>query len=163
MHAQRFDAIVRLVTSARSRRDTFRLLTTSVAAGAGVVQVREAGAQCILNGKRCDPKDSPNGCCSGKCSRKRKRCRPAFNQGTCTVEDNVCTSSGNFVCGSGCFCRVTIDGQSFCSEGNDGEDCTTHRECEQRFGKGARCAPKGDTCSGGGPGNECTLKCLTLT
>lgn len=162
MDGQRFDAIVRLVTSSQSRRDTFRLLMTSIAATVGLTQVREAAAECLENGEPCNPKASPNGCCSGKCSRKRKKCRPAFNQGTCTVEDNFCTQSGNYDCGSGCLCRVTIDGRSFCSEGNDGQDCTTHRECEQRFGKGARCAPKGDICSGGGPGNECTLKCSTL-
>ena len=99
MHGNRFDAFVRSVTAGRSRRDALRLLTTSVAAGVGVVQVREAAAQCVENGERCDPKVIPNDCCSGRCSRKRKKCRPAFNQGTCTVEDNVCTSSGTVVCG----------------------------------------------------------------
>jgi type 1 glutamine amidotransferase len=44
MDAQRFDAIIRVVTSARSRRDVVHLLTTAVAAGVGVAHVHEAAA-----------------------------------------------------------------------------------------------------------------------
>src|SRR5688500_5311480 len=118
MDAQGFDAFVRLVTAGRSRRAAFRLLTAAFAAGVGVAHVREAAAQCLENGEPCDPKASPNGCCSGKCSRKRKRCKAAPNQGICTIEDNTCAGTPT-ICddaGSGnCRCFVTTRGFSFCA------------------------------------------------
>jgi hypothetical protein len=157
--ASTFDRLTVTIAERTTRRAALALLSTI---GFGTLLVEEARAQtCLANGERCDPKVSPNGCCSGRCPRKKKRCRPAFKQDTCTVEDNVCTSTGNFSCGPNddCLCRLTIDGQSFCSTGNDAVDCTTHKECEQRLGNGSRCCPLGDLCSGGGTGNECAQKC----
>jgi hypothetical protein len=157
--ASLFDRFTVAIAQRTTRRAALALLS---AIGFGTLLVEEAQAVCIENGKRCDPNAVPNGCCSGRCPRKKKRCRPAFKQDSCTVEDNFCTDTGNFECGSTtipCLCRLTIDGQSFCSQSNDAVDCTTHQECEQRLGKGSRCCPLGDRCSGGGAGNECATKC----
>jgi hypothetical protein len=160
MDAPQFDRLVLTLTRTGTRRSVLGLLT---ALGVSGLVPEEALAACADNGKRCDRATDAE-CCSGRCVRKRgtnkKFCRAAFSQGICTIEDNFCTLTGTSTCAPSCLCRLTIDGQSYCSTGGDCTNCSSHKECQERFGsKGARCTPLGTTCCGGGPGNECSLKC----
>jgi hypothetical protein len=149
MDGSRFDTLLLAITRSRSRRDVIRLLTVAVTAGGGLAQVHPASAQatCLANGEPCDPKASTNGCCSGKCSRRRKKCRSAPGQGICTVESPTICAGGVTYCHEPdtnelCTCFVTSRGYSFC--GRDGGDCfacETDTNCERRVGgrRGDRC------------------------
>jgi hypothetical protein len=157
--ASLFDRFTVAIAQRTTRRAALALLS---AIGFGTLLVEEAQAVCIENGKRCDPNAVPNGCCSGRCPRKKKRCRPAFKQDTCTIEKNFCAQTPESDCGVGCLCFVTIDGQSFCGSSNDGVECSSHKECVQRHGKGTRCVQSGGICNGGTVQTDCVLKCRTL-
>jgi hypothetical protein len=95
-------------------------------------------------------------CCSGRCKRDGKKlCKPADNQGLCTVANDNCTS-GAITCGERtdgqpCVCYVTSRGQSFCGDSINVEagtcDCTSNMQCERRMGKGAKCIRLDFSCS----------------
>src|SRR4051794_17237784 len=93
MDASSFDRLTVTVAQLATRRSILTLLSTLGATG---LVAKETLAACLADGESCDPTTSPNGCCSGSCSRKTKRCRPAFNQSTCTVESStICDPSPN--------------------------------------------------------------------
>jgi hypothetical protein len=145
MDGVRFDSLLLAITRSRSRRDALRLLTASVAAAVGLAQAHPTSAACLANGARCDPRTSPNGCCSGKCSRQRKRCRPAPGQSICTVEEDACAGSTTFCDEPGlgdCGCHITTRGFSFCgAAGVSCSVCETDADCERLPGgqRGDRC------------------------
>jgi hypothetical protein len=156
MDAARFDRLTVTVARRGTRRSAVALL--SAVGLTGLVR-QEAAAQCLLNGERCDPKASPNGCCSGKCSRKRKKCRPVPDQGTCTVEQNNC-GIGSTACNGdvNCACYITSRGWSVC--GTNGQcaspACQRDDDCKRVTGKGSRCVPCPATC---GTGTLCVQRC----
>ena len=142
MDADRFDAVARSF----SRRAGVRGLA---AVALGVVGTQRAGAQtCTTNGLPCTDGEQ---CCSGRCKRKRgsrkKFCRAAPDQGTCTIEDDTC-DGGSSACDaagtSSCICHVTSGGFSFCGATSSGTcfTCTSDRGCARRPGVGQR----GDRC-----------------
>jgi hypothetical protein len=155
MDAKRFDTLARVWSTRRSRRTAMRLVgVPALGSVLGLLRMGSAGAWekpglCLPNGSRCDPKAVPNGCCSGKCSRKRMRCKAAPDQGTCTIEEDTCGPGSSHPCdaaGTGsCTCHVTTRGFSFCGDifrAGTCVNCTSDRDCEQRPGVGQR----GDRC-----------------
>jgi hypothetical protein len=149
MDPQRFDRLVLALTQTRTRRSLLGLLGALGLTGLRAQEV--AGQTCLPNGSRCDPKASSNDCCSGKCSRRRKRCRPAPGQGICTVESEACGGFDTFCDEEGinCLCRVTTGGYSFCGEGGTCFACETDTDCEERFTgrRGDRCVVCPTICS----------------
>lgn len=159
MDADRFDRLVVALTDRASRRSVLALAS---ALGATALVAEEARAICLVNGERCDP-DTSHLCCSGKCPRKKKRCRAAPGQGTCTTEKSFCENTSD-VCGAtgNCLCFITTNGQSYCGATNSLFACTTDRQCVREFGKGSRCVESGGTCNGGDPTPVCAIKCTDL-
>ena len=126
MDANRFDALTRTMTATGSRRWALRALAATAASGAlALLGVRGAGAACRANGTRCT---SGAACCSGLCKKNRrtgkKECRRAPGQGTCTVEQNICTGASSCN-GADCVCFVTAAGRSLCADVAAGLDIVT--------------------------------------
>ena len=132
-----------------------RAALSAALGGLLAAQVREAKAVCLENGMRCGGERGT--CCSGVCKRKpgtnKKFCRPAADQGTCTVEQDACTT-GLFSCNGdqSCLCWVTPRGASFCGgPGGVCVACERDADCESAPVKGAKCArcpecPSGTVC-----------------
>ncbi len=147
MDTRRFDALVRTLGTAGSRRSALRaLLGAAFGVASGLLGLKDAAAACATNGTRCGrARDAP--CCSGICKRRRgthKRfCRAAPNQGICTTETNACFGT-SFPCQAGptfsCNCYGTKSGTAF--YGQNGafcqDNCSTDAACAPR-GQGARC------------------------
>jgi hypothetical protein len=102
----------------------------------------------------------------------KKLCKPAENQGACTVEENACIA-GSLIYGTarggGCVCYVTRSGRSFC--GNDFPiqsgncDCASNKACERRIGMGAKCVQVSEPCASSCPlgvTSACMAACPTL-
>ncbi len=158
MDAVRFDRLAMALSGASTKRFVVPLL-----GGPGLTRLvaRDAAAACLANAQRCS---TGSNSCSGWCKRRRGTnttfCRAAFNQGIGTVADNFCTLPGTSDRGPGCLCRLPVRGYSYCSAGDDREECNSDKECQQRTGsKRARCTPGGTICWSGTSGNECSLKC----
>src|SRR5215213_5189332 len=148
MDASSFDRLAVVVADPGTRRSVLALLS---AVGLGTLLAKETGAAsiCLANGEHCDPNASPNGCCSGKCSRKKKRCRLAPSQGTCDVTQNDCVSPAPACNGDvNCVCYVTLRGWSICgsAEGPCGV-CENDHDCKSLVGKRARCVECATTCA----------------
>jgi hypothetical protein len=163
MDGDRFDRLAVALTRAGTRRSVLGLLG---ALGLTGLRARDvAGQTCLADGARCDPNASSNGCCSGKCSRRRKKCRPAPGQGICTVEDDHCATATSTCDEAGlgsCHCWVTTRGYIFCGSGSfDCFACETDGDCARRPGgqRGDRCVE----CSWNGcedtNGRHCHFKC----
>jgi hypothetical protein len=164
MDAHHFDRFTVAFSHPATRRSALALLS---ALGATAFVAEEARAVCIANGKRCDPKAAPNGCCSGKCSRKKKRCARSVSQSTCTVDEDVCSASGGAQCSataSPCACVVTTKGLSFCGDsseaGSDCTPCTKDDQCTALTGPGSVCLPAGPNCCLG-TSSVCLSPCKT--
>ena len=170
MDAEHFDAFLRAITTRGSRRHAVRLLAAAAAGALGWGLVDQAGAQpsCLANGEPCDPKASSNDCCSGKCSRKKKRCRSAPKQGICTVELNACVAGAGTGCSAdsqtSCSCVVTSKGFSFCGDLTEARsvctECTTDDQCKPHTGRGSVCIPVSAGCCGG-TSSLCAPPCRT--
>lgn len=150
MDDRHFDALTRAVAATMaSRRGALRVLAGG---GLGLVltrfvaggrEVREAAAKsCLKERKRCK-RDGQ--CCSGIC--KKRKCRRAPTQRTCTIRKNVCesgaagTECGITNGGDPCACVVTTSGASFCGD-------TASSEC-------VPCLGSGDCAVVAGPGSAC--------
>jgi hypothetical protein len=171
MYAAHFDCLVLTLTRARTRRSVLGLLA---ALGLTGLVARDTAAQtCLANGQRCG--GGRGTCCSGRCVRKRgtnrKFCRPAPNQGTCTIENDVCDPSTtpldcSATSSAQCLCYMTTRGYSFCAVGGASFTCfacETNADCEQRpaFGQpGDRCV-QCPGCGGTPSGRGCVHECPT--
>jgi hypothetical protein len=131
------------------------------AAGIAVVGTaeRSLAARCLAAGEECR---RGRQCCSGRC--RRRRCRPASGQGTCSIRKNTCRDVGSPLCGTtggsgGCSCHVTTRGTSFCGAGlacRAGGICTKDSDCDSVFGPGSACVR--DCCAEQG-GVACVARC----
>jgi hypothetical protein len=152
MDASAFDRLSRTLWMAGSRRVALGALLATAGAALGLAETNRVTAHsCTLkaNGQHCS---NGSECCSGWCKRKqgtkKKFCRQAAGQGTCTTAENGC--EGNVVsCGTNCDCLVTTQGRSFCSDSStpSGGSCDSDRQCENRLGKGAKCIGGGLNCA----------------
>jgi hypothetical protein len=111
--------------------------------GPARVAAQEATAKdCLKPGKDCK---RSNQCCSGLC--RRRKCRRAPGQGSCTREQNQCVDGTNGTdCGIAsdgniCLCLVTRRGRSFCANTLQSQcfPCTNDRECVSVTGPGSAC------------------------
>ena len=161
MDGHRFDALARRLSTTGSRRAALRALAAGLVTFRLHWRIAQADhVPCTLktNGKRCA---SGAECCSGRCVKKRgtkKRfCRKAPGQGTCTVVENICDTQ-SIECNTPgtpqCVCFVAEDGFSFCGRNADIVErcfiCDSDADCEKRDGGQA-----GDRCVYCG-GNFCT-------
>ena len=159
MDERRLDAAARALARVGSRRAALRL-----AAGGGLAAVltrlgrREATAACRKNGKQCSRGGQ---CCSGVC--KRRTCRSAPGQGTCTTASDVCAGT-NFGCKEGqpCSCYVTARGASFCGTRFDTvcSSCDRDEDCEFVTGPGSACIRLTAACGCAGDDRGFTRKCV---
>jgi hypothetical protein len=155
MDAIRFDRLTATFARHATRRTALALLS---GLGLSGLLIQDAQAACAANGLRCG-RSGDLDCCSGKCVRKRgtrrKFCRAAADQGTCTIEQNGC--GGSAICNgdSTCACYITRSGASFCGAavgagGNwDCVVCKLDRDCQSVTGKGLRCIRCDATCEPG--------------
>lgn len=150
MDDRHFDALTKaVVATIASRRRALRVaaggglglaLTRFVAGG---LEVREVAAK----GCRKERKDCKRDrqCCSGIC--KKRKCRRAPTQLTCTIQKNFCASGADGTgCGAAnggdpCSCVVTTSGASFCG-------VIASLEC-------VPCLGSGDCAVVAGPGSVC--------
>ena len=158
MDGQRMDELAKVLANGTDRRRLLKGLLGGGAAGSlALLGARGAGAQttCKENGRRCT---DGTACCSGRCAKNRrtgkKECRRAPNQGTCTIEQDVCAGTGGLCNGRAeCECFVTAAGRSLCGDSTAGIDFVTAcGEC-----------PSGKVCVRGG-GSNCVgvpLVCVT--
>jgi hypothetical protein len=167
MDTAQFDRIAVALSRRMPRRSLLSLLA---ALGLGGLVAGDVAADdvCLADGERCGgATDLP--CCSGWCKRKpgsrKKVCKAAPDQGTCTVAQNDCGGSGSCNGDPKCACYVTTRGASFCGAGVgtglnwDCVVCERDRDCEKVTGKGSRCIPCAATCQ---PGlNLCAQPCPT--
>ena len=167
MDGKRFDSLARTVGRRPSRRDAFQALAAAGIAAAAArlglgtepaaaAQVRvERRFNCSAVGQKCKGKDS--NCCSGRCkgkgSKKGRRDKSkcvAHDQGSCTADQDTCSSGRRAACGggSGGGCLKTTGNASFCGQVQTGQtpprlrchNCETDIDCENAgFGRGAAC------------------------
>jgi hypothetical protein len=151
MNPVRFDGLLRRLAAPVGRRQAAGLVAAalgvraadSVDAGAAP----QAAAGCRNAGKPCKRGSQ---CCSGVCAGKKgqKRCKPAPNQGICTIADDDCAVDTFTPCGvagdSVCRCVKTTAGLPFCADPRaflepGGDGCASDAECAELIGGGARC------------------------
>ena len=166
MDGERFDRIAKALGTGVGRRGVLRgALGAALGAALGVAGVREAAAACLENGERCG--GDRGTCCSGRCVRKqnsrKKFCKPAPGQGTCTIESDVCDfNTPQQPCNgdSTCRCAITTSGTSFCAGPRRAcANCAGNEKmCVREFGAGARCT-RCPTCSG--YNGQCVEACPT--
>ena len=145
-----FDLWTKALSHSRTRRATFRALTSGGVASLGWLVHAPEAAACRKNGKKCKKGKQ---CCSKKCKGKKCRCKPL--EGACpgAGADHVCCpNAGSTVacsfmlnkaqCGPNGFrCLRAID--SPCSD-----DCQCAGELECDGSPATRCCT--------GLGNACT-------
>jgi hypothetical protein len=154
MEPNAFDRLSRALSTAGSRRAALEILLAGTALWMAGGQ-RAVAQDCLANHVDCHTDEE---CCSGRCKRKRdgkKLCKPAENQGLCTIKQDICAGSSD-ICGSGtigdpCPCFVTKGGRSFCGDSpviQSGDcDCKSNMECKRRIGKGAKCVQVSPLCT----------------
>ncbi len=155
MDGSRFDALTRAVTTIQktSRRQNLKLLAGGVLGVLAVpFWVSGASAVCRSNGIRCTAGAE---CCSGVCKKKagtrKKFCRAAPGQGTCTIEQDICRGMGSGICNGNaqCECHLRSNGASVCTGKGACATCATDGDCSS-FGQGwlcvrcAFCGPEGN-------------------
>ena len=151
MGAPTFDRLAVTFAHPGTRRSALAVLS---ALGLTGLLAQEAAAQCLPNGVHCDPKATSNDCCSGKCSRRRKKCRPAPDQGNCSVQEDTC-AAGPFGCNfnADCACYITIRGWSLCGDTThlmcSFPACKKDDDCNRLTGKGSRCVSCPSVCASG--------------
>jgi hypothetical protein len=148
MEAKRFDTLTRVWSASASRRAAVRFLGVPILGsvftllGMPAVMATQTLGDCLHNGVRCTVGTD---CCSGWCKRKRgsrkKFCRAAPDQSICTIESNVCATSGDDCDAAGiasCTCYVTSRGFSFCGQTEPFTcfDCRNDADCADRPGVG---------------------------
>jgi hypothetical protein len=184
MDADRFDAIVRAVASARSRRDALRLAATALV-GRVAMQVGETSAAelrtaaCGVGGAVCR---GGGECCSGVCQKPRrkkgnkgkhkKKGKKRPRKGACTSlgplaadcpASNICGPAEPrvpcFINGEEGFCIGVSPNSAFCAALTacftlNEPICATDEDCETSQGAGFKCL----SCEGGCTGNRlCAL------
>ena len=169
MDPTRFDRLTMMLSQRSTRRTALGLLA---ALGLTGLVREEAAAACQGGTGRCG-RATDLECCSGRCVRKRgtrKRfCRPAPDQGICTINQNVCESVAGTLCSSedfGCACRRTTQGYSFCGGGSNCFNCETDADCEKRVGghRGDRCVQCSSNLNCASTnGRACTFPCAAPT
>ena len=155
MDTEQFDRFAVALSRRTPRRSFLSLLAALGVTGLVVKDV--AAEECLAAGARCGRATDPP-CCSGWCKRKhgsrKKVCKAAPDQGTCSVLMDFCADNGGVPCDTGsqsCVCYVSSRGYSVCAQ-SPGEcyACETDADCEQRPGVGqpgdhciqcADCAP----------------------
>ncbi|MDQ3695349.1 MAG: hypothetical protein M3464_17225 [Chloroflexota bacterium] len=170
MDSQRFDRFTKTIANGASRRHLLRGVAGGVLAAAvahfgggteAAAQVA-AAARCFGNNKKCKRGTQ---CCSGIC--RKKKCRPAPQQGTCTIRKDTCKLTGGIGFGpkcngvQGCECIVTKTGAAFCREigGAACTSCFSNQDCAVAFGPNAKCI-RGSTCGDPcGIGDFCAVPC----
>jgi hypothetical protein len=167
MDTEQFDRFVVALSRRTQRRSVLSLFTALGITGLMGGQV--AAQTCLANGARCGRATDPT-CCSGWCKRKhgsRKRfCKAAPDQGTCTIASNWCAATGSQPCdadGVSCLCYVSSRGYSVCARyPEDCYACETDADCEKRPGVGQpgdHCVQCAD-CAGAGTNNRaCVRRC----
>jgi hypothetical protein len=149
----RFDAITLALSAGSPSR---RHLLRGVAGGAlgaalarfGLAVEPAAAAKCAGNNKACKRGSQ---CCSGIC--RKKKCKLAPQQGTCTIRQDACEQGGigfgpkcNGV--ANCECIVTKTGAAFCRQIGEASciACTNDQDCEVQLAPNAKCIQKRDLC-----------------
>lgn len=137
------------------------LALVGLARGADAAQL-EADAACRQENKECK-RDTQ--CCSGIC--RKKRCRRAPSQGTCTIRKDTCKLTGGIGFGpkcngvSSCECITTKAGAAFCRQigGAACTSCDSDFDCVAALGANAKCI-RGSTCGDPcGIGDFCAVPC----
>jgi hypothetical protein len=179
MDAKQFDSVAKALGQSNSRRGVVRTLTGAAVGGLLVaVGVGEAGAEkkhdngrhgvkaqgnpckkggvpcgkgkdaCCTGGKTCQSgRCVTTSCvpdCTGKCGGASNGCT-----GTC---DAACPGTCSPACSSGLYCRTSIDGVHFCSDGGSFcWNCTSDAACAVAGDSTVyHCVDQGvDICSGG--------------
>jgi len=152
---RRFDSLIKALAFV-SRRTALRAaakgaLGLAFARGVpGGLEVQEA----IAKGCRKKRKDCKRDrqCCSGIC--KKRTCRQAPTQLTCTIRKNFCesgleeTACGTTNGGDPCVCVVTTSGASFCGNIADIEcvPCIGSGDCAAVAGPGSACVQAVGNC-----------------
>ena len=160
METTRFDRLAITVGQRATRRAMVSLIA---ALGlAGLVR-EEVAAACLDNDQRCG--GTRGTCCSGRCVRKsgtrKKFCKPAAGQGTCTVEQDRCvTFTGTCNGNADCSCAITRRGQSFCRGIGLCTRCKGDAKCVRLMGSGSKCV-RCPTCGGGALDTSCSRPCPT--
>jgi hypothetical protein len=134
------------------------LLQTSIAALASGIWLTGrapgvAAALCLSPGEPCN-QSSP--CCSGRCSKRRKKCTALPNRAHgCTIDDASCenTAPPGIECPDlpNGICRITLEGRPVCAVPStlDCQGCKSNRKCSRGpLGVGALCVAC-ETCTGG--------------
>lgn len=161
MDDQRFDALVRSVAGAPSRR---RLLGALVGGLAATVLPRVGSeaeaARCLALGKRCERGDD---CCAGRCRGGRCRCSTTQKRcGAICIPDAACCKDGRRVepepiattCQrEGCGEQVNNCGQPVTCPCQVGQVCTAEGTC---------CTPAPDATTCQGQGCRATNNCGQL-
>jgi hypothetical protein len=161
MDPTRFDAVAIAVGQRSTRRAALGLFA---ALGITGLVREEAAAVCLPEGERCGGRRGT--CCSGYC---KKFCQRAPYQGTCTIEEDVCSPGGSGFCNGGvftpCVCVVTLRGQSFCASKTQESYCVdpgchSDADCEAIPGgePGDRCI----SCASCATGRGCVSPCPAL-
>jgi hypothetical protein len=157
MDAKRFDRIARLVALSMDRRAMGRVMVgAGLVCGAGMRATPSVHAACLADGQGCRRGSQ---CCSGLCAAQggRKKCRPAPNQGVCTIEANACVDPARTACGPRCSCYVTLDGKSFCGRNAVSCGCGANNDCARL--PGAVCVKQATGCCALAGNTTCVLPC----
>ena len=186
MDADRFDALLRSLTSAASRRGLVSGLAGGLLAVFAASQTgQEALAACGRCGQcercrngRCRPKqnqtpcgaDDTRQCCGGRCCGRGDICvrdKCVTGQGTCADGADTClltNAACNGVDDDECTCVQTASGATRCAENariGDCGECENDDFCRQTYGPRAFCADIGHGtcgCPAATP-NWCMLPC----
>jgi len=152
MDSQRFDALVRLVADARSRRTLLSRLAGAVFGGGLVVTSSKAAlAACVPPGGRCHLNTD---CCSQACKKRRHKCKG------CPTTQKFCAATGTCIDATQC-CGTCPAGQSCCSP--PGECFDTRNDAAHCGGCVNHQCPASDFCLNGHCAQPCSaaLGCNT--